>query len=84
MCYKKGEKIYLKGPSGSGKTTFLNLLTGLIQITNGNILFDGKKLKNNLVTDLLAMYLKNRFYLKGLYMKIYHLIQINIIKIKQN
>lgn len=29
------------GPSGSGKTTFLNMLSGLDQIDNGNILFYG-------------------------------------------
>ena len=62
---KKGEKIYLKGPSGSGKTTFLNLLTGLIQPTNGNILFDGKKLKNNLVTDLFGYVSQEPFLFEG-------------------
>ncbi len=62
---KKGEKIYLKGRSGSGKTTFLNLLTGLIQPTNGNILFDGKKLKNNLVTDLFGYVSQEPFLFEG-------------------
>ena len=40
-------------------------MTGLIQPTNGNILFDGKKLKNNLVTDLFGYVSQEPFLFEG-------------------
>jgi multiple sugar transport system ATP-binding protein len=42
-----GEFVALVGPSGCGKTTTLNLVAGLIDITSGSIVIDGK-----VVTDL--------------------------------
>ena len=40
-------KIYaIRGRSGSGKTTLLSLISGLERCTEGNIIFDGKDLKN--------------------------------------
>ncbi|AOG60858.1 sugar ABC transporter ATP-binding protein [Spiroplasma helicoides] len=38
---KTGELVSLLGPSGCGKSTTLNAIAGLIQITSGQILFDG-------------------------------------------
>ncbi len=35
--FKKGDRIGLSGKNGSGKTTFLNLITGNIQPSTGNI-----------------------------------------------
>ncbi|MGH9721961.1 MAG: ABC transporter ATP-binding protein, partial [Bryobacteraceae bacterium] len=37
------------GPNGSGKTTTVNMLTGLIEPTTGDILFDGRRIKDNLI-----------------------------------
>ncbi|MDN3638354.1 ABC transporter ATP-binding protein [Simiduia curdlanivorans] len=37
----KGDFVAIMGPSGSGKTTLLNLLGGVDQPTEGEILFDG-------------------------------------------
>ncbi len=37
---KKNEKIALVGPSGSGKSTLINILTGLINPTDGKIFID--------------------------------------------
>lgn len=39
---KKGMKIGLKGGSGVGKTTFLDIITGLVKPSSGEILLDGK------------------------------------------
>ncbi|ASP28547.1 sugar ABC transporter ATP-binding protein [Spiroplasma corruscae] len=41
MDIKTGELVSLLGPSGCGKSTTLNAIAGLIQITSGQILFDG-------------------------------------------
>lgn len=41
-----GDYVAIIGPSGSGKTTLLALLTGLITPTQGEILYDDRKLSN--------------------------------------
>ena len=41
----EGELVCLLGPSGCGKTTILNLLSGLLDPTSGDIKFDGEKFK---------------------------------------
>ena len=38
----KGEFCVLLGPSGAGKTTFLRLINGMVEPTNGEIFLDGK------------------------------------------
>lgn len=39
---KKGEFLVLVGPTGCGKTTFLNSLTKIINVNEGDILIDGE------------------------------------------
>jgi glycerol transport system ATP-binding protein len=41
-----GGAYALLGPSGCGKTTLLNLISGLLQPTEGRILFDGRDVTN--------------------------------------
>jgi putative ABC transport system ATP-binding protein len=42
----KGDFVTVTGPSGSGKSTLLLALFGLIRLTSGNIIFDGKRIDN--------------------------------------
>ncbi|MBO4276257.1 ABC transporter ATP-binding protein [Candidatus Saccharibacteria bacterium] len=44
--FEKGKIYAIRGRSGSGKTTLLSLISGLERCTEGNIIFDGKNLKN--------------------------------------
>ncbi|MFZ8872170.1 MAG: ABC transporter ATP-binding protein [Candidatus Nanopelagicaceae bacterium] len=41
----QGEILGLIGPNGAGKTTIFNVITGVYQITSGDIEFQGKSLK---------------------------------------
>ena len=41
---RKGEILALIGPNGAGKTTVFNVVTGVYQTTNGDIIFDGQRL----------------------------------------
>ena len=41
---KEQEILGLIGPNGAGKTTVFNVITGVYQITSGEIIFDGKSL----------------------------------------
>jgi branched-chain amino acid transport system ATP-binding protein len=42
---KKQEILGLIGPNGAGKTTVFNVITGVYQVTEGDISFEGKSLK---------------------------------------
>lgn len=44
LSINKGDFVAIMGPSGSGKTTLLNLLGGVDQPTEGEILFDGDRI----------------------------------------
>lgn len=42
----RGDFVTVTGPSGSGKSTLLLAIFGLIRLTSGNIIFDGKRIEN--------------------------------------
>ena len=48
----KGDKIALVGESGSGKTTFLDILTGFVKPTKGQIIIDDEEYKINDISRL--------------------------------
>ena len=47
LSINKNSTIGLVGESGAGKTTLVNILTGLLQVTSGDILVDNEKCKDN-------------------------------------
>ena len=42
LTWEDGGRYAILGPSGCGKTTMLNIMSGIIQPTQGRILFDGR------------------------------------------
>lgn len=44
LAIRVGEFVTLVGPSGCGKTTLLNIVSGLIRPTDGEIIFAGRKI----------------------------------------
>ena len=42
---KKQEILGLIGPNGAGKTTIFNVITGVYQVTKGDIVFEDKSIK---------------------------------------
>jgi len=46
---RAGEITGYLGPNGSGKSTTMKMITGLIESTNGEILFDGRPIRDDLL-----------------------------------
>lgn len=44
----EGDFISILGPSGCGKSTLLNIMSGLLKPSNGQVLYKGEDVKNNL------------------------------------
>ncbi|WP_379152900.1 ABC transporter ATP-binding protein [Paenibacillus sp. sgz5001063] len=44
---RKGEIVGLLGPNGAGKTTTIRMMTGLIRMSEGDVLVDGHSIRNN-------------------------------------
>lgn len=49
--FKAGDFALILGASGSGKTTLLNIISGLDTVYEGEILYEGKKLKSENMDD---------------------------------
>ena len=52
----KGEILALLGENGSGKTTFINLLMRFYDVTNGEILIDGRDIRDMKRKNLRSLY----------------------------
>jgi ABC-2 type transport system ATP-binding protein len=46
---RAGEVTGYLGPNGSGKSTTMKMITGLIEMTSGEILFNGQRIQNDLI-----------------------------------
>jgi len=46
---RAGEVTGYLGPNGSGKSTTMKMITGLIEMTSGEILFDGQRIQHDLI-----------------------------------
>ena len=47
LDFPKGKIVSIFGPNGCGKSTLINMIAGLIPIDAGQILFDGKSLRDS-------------------------------------
>ena len=65
---KSGQKIAIVGPTGAGKTTMVNLLMKFYDINSGDIIIDGKsikELKRSNIHDLFVMVLQDTWLFDG-------------------
>ncbi len=46
LCVNEGDFCQIVGRSGSGKSTLLNIISNLIEIDGGELIFDGKQIKS--------------------------------------
>ena len=68
LSIKKGETIALVGNSGGGKSTFVNLLPRFYDVTGGNILIDGKDIREytlESLRDKIAIVFQDNFLFSG-------------------
>jgi ABC-2 type transport system ATP-binding protein len=49
FCARKGEVTGYLGPNGSGKSTTMKMITGLIDMSSGHILFNGKLIHDDMM-----------------------------------
>ena len=49
FCARAGEVTGYLGPNGSGKSTTMKMITGLLEMTSGEILFDGVPIQRDLI-----------------------------------
>jgi ABC-2 type transport system ATP-binding protein len=50
FCAGPGEVTGYLGPNGSGKTTTMKMITGLIEMNSGEVRFEGKPIRDDLIS----------------------------------
>lgn len=58
---EKGEIVSIIGPNGAGKTTVFNMLTGVYQVDEGEIVFDGRPIHNKSPQDIVEAGISRTF-----------------------
>ena len=53
---QEGEFISIFGPNGCGKSTFINLISGMISIEGGTVLYDGKTIRQTRISYVFQNY----------------------------
>ncbi len=61
VSLQENELVGLIGPNGAGKTTIFNLLTGVYQPTEGEIIFNGKKINGKNPADIVNLGMARTF-----------------------
>jgi multiple sugar transport system ATP-binding protein len=70
LTIEKGEFMVFVGPSGCGKSTLLRLISGLEEITTGDMAFDGERV-NNLIPSKRGIAMVFQSYALYPHMKVY-------------
>ena len=66
----KGEVVGVIGSNGAGKTTFINMVTGHLPPSSGDILFDGKSVLGRKSRDITRMGMARSFQVAQLFPKL--------------
>ncbi len=67
MRINPGEIVGLIGPNGAGKTTVFNLITGIIRLTRGKIVFDGADITGKRPHEIAELGIGRTFQLNPLF-----------------
>jgi branched-chain amino acid transport system ATP-binding protein len=70
VVLKEGERLAIVGPNGAGKTTLVNLLTGLLSPSEGEVLFKGESIDGADPVDLAERGLARAFQLVHVFPKL--------------
>jgi branched-chain amino acid transport system ATP-binding protein len=54
LTVEQGEMVCLVGPNGAGKSTVLRAISGLVKVSSGDVVFDGKSLVGRRPEQILA------------------------------
>jgi len=78
---RAGEVTGYLGPNGSGKSTTMKMITGLIEMTSGKILFDGEPIQRDLIAYKQRMgYVPEEPHLYGHLMGLEYLVMVGQLR----
>ena len=67
---RKGEIHSLIGPNGAGKSTLYNLISGVYQVSSGNIIFNKKNIENLPSHEIFRLGLSRSFQITNIFPKL--------------